>query len=99
MGKFNRKLSQLEAMYQVAGPVLKPERPATISHFIKTVFENSNDYGIAHLNKDWFIRYSDNNSSKAVNFVHNLLQENNQLISKKSILEGIELYKSENTNG
>jgi hypothetical protein len=99
VGKFNRKLSQLEATYQIAGPVLKVEDPAVISSFIKTVFENSEEYGLDQLNKDWFNRFSSIDSKRATNFVHNLLQESNQLISKKSILEGIELFNTENHDG
>ncbi len=95
MGKFNRKLSQLEAVYQIAGPVLKHEDPAVISTFIKNVFEHQEDYGLDQLSMDWFNRYSENDPKKAVNFVHNLLQENNQLVSKKSILEGIQLHQHE----
>lgn len=95
MGKFNRKLSQLEAVYQIAGPVLKQEDPAVISTFIKSAFENKNEYGLDQLSLDWFNRYSDSDPKKAVNFVHNLLQENNQLVSKKSILEGIQLHQHE----
>lgn len=99
MGKFNRKLSQLEATYQIAGPVLKEKNPAVIAAFIKTVFENSSEYGLGQLTRDWFSRFSSVDSKKATNFVHNLLQENEQLVSKKSILEGIAIYNMENSNG
>jgi len=95
LGKFNRKLSQLEAVYQIAGPVLKQKDPVVISTFIKTVFENKNEYGLNQLSLDWFNRYSSSDPKKAVNFVYNLLQENNQLISKKSIFEGIQLHQHE----
>lgn len=99
MRKFNRKLSQLEAVHGIAEPVLKYESPVVISSFIKYVFENKSEYGLDQLSDDWFNRYSETNSKESVNFIHNLLQENNQLISKKSILEGIELFKNGVQNG
>lgn len=99
MGKFNRKLSQLEAIYQIADPVLKAEDPVVISTFIKNVFEHSEDYGLNQLNNDWFNRFASIDKKHASTLVHNLLQQNNQLISKKSILEGIELYQTEISNG
>lgn len=92
MGKFNRKLSQLEAIYQIATPVLKTEDPVMISNFITTIFENNTYYELEHLTEHWFNQYALHNNVKATNFIYNILQENNQLISKKSILEGIKLH-------
>ena len=93
--KFNKYLSQLESMYQVAEPVVKKIDPIYISDFIHYIFEHQTDYHLEGLNKDWFMEYQKTDQTKAYNFVNNLLKENDHLISKSSIVEGIEIFKNE----
>ena len=94
MSRFNKQLSQLEAIYEVAEPVIKDIDPVHVSDFIHHVFENTDSYELSGLDKEWFHSYINLNESKAVNFVNNLLQNQGHLISKKSILEGVkEFYK------
>lgn len=85
VGKFNRKLSQLEAVYQIAAPVLKQCPPIELLSTIKTAIESSS------LNVDyaWFHNFALRDPYKATNFTQHLLQESGKLISKKSILESI----------
>lgn len=85
VGKFNRKLSQLEAVYQIAAPVLIPCSPIELIPTIKTALESSS------LNVDyaWFRNFAQRDPHKATNFTYHLLQESGKLISKKSILESI----------
>lgn len=96
MTKFNKRLSQLEATYQISKPVLTHESPTVISTFIKDMFKNSSKYDVlGELDKEWFSMYSSIDINKATNLIFNILQEHGYLISKKSILEGIYLYNKE----
>ena len=95
MPKFNKVLSQLEAIHQIAPPVVRQEDPILISDFIHHIFENANDYGINHLSKEWLNGMSNKDSSIAVNFVGNILEQQGHLLSRKSILEGINNFKQE----
>lgn len=95
MSQFNKQLSQLEAIYEVAEPVVKNIDPVHVSDFIHHIFENNNSHQLNGLDKEWFHSYINLNESKAVNFVNNLLQKQGHLISKKSILEGIKEFSKE----
>lgn len=89
MAKFNKILSQLEAIYGLENHVLEYESPDEISKFIHVVFENSQKYGLGNLNKSWFDRYSNTDPIKATNLIYNILQEQGEFISKKCIFESI----------
>jgi len=93
--KFNKQLSQLEAIYQVAKPVVKTAEPIHISDFIHHMFESQENIREAGLTKEWFFNYSTKNMGKAINFVNNVLQENDHIIAKKSILEGIQRFQKD----
>lgn len=84
---FNRALSQLEAIHQIGDPVLKVVDPSIVQNYIINIFEAGIDF-----TSDWFISLSERDISQSVNIIHNLLQESELLISKRSIMEGIELY-------
>ena len=92
MSRFNKHLSQLEAIYEVAEPVVKSTEPVHVSDFIHYVFENSDEYELKGLDKEWFCSYVNLNESKAVNFVNNLLQKQGHLVSRKSIMEGVSMF-------
>ena len=98
MPKFNKILSQLEAVHQIAKPVVRQEDPVMISDFIHHVFENADDYGVNHLSKDWLTSISSKDKKLAVNFVNGMLEQQGHLLSKKSILEGIDNFKQELEN-
>lgn len=98
MSRFNKKLSQLEAIYEVADPVLKPADPVHIADFIHHVFENSEKFGLMGLDKEWFCAYKNLNESKAINFVNNLLQGQGHLVNSQSILEGINNFIKEESD-
>ena len=87
MKKFNRKLSQLEAIYQVAKPVVKSQNPMTLSSSIQIALENSN-IGVDYT---WFQSLAKRDPKKATTFAQNLLQESGELVSRKSILESIQI--------
>ena len=55
-GAFNKYLSQLESVHQIAAPVCKPVDAVYVSDFIHAVFENKSDYGIGHtaFTEEWF---------------------------------------------
>ena len=89
MAKFNKILSQLEAVYEIENHILTYESPDEINKCINVVFENSHKYGIQDLDKGWFDRYSKIEPIKATNFIYNILQEQGELISKKCIFESI----------
>jgi len=95
MKKFNEKLSQLEATYGVAPPVVESQDSLKISDFIHHIFENQEKYNLKGLSKEWFIGLSGRDKKGSVNLINNVLQENGNLISKKSILEGIEHFKKD----
>ena len=87
MKKFNKKLSQLEAVYQVAGPVVEQAEPLQISDFIHHVFENQESYGVNwSLGPAQFVTTDD---------IFNLLEQRGHIVSKQVITEGIEIYKDE----
>ena len=94
MARFNKKLSQLEAVYQIAPPIVEVADPVQISDYIHHMFENKNEYGIEseELDKVWFVEFSGRNKNNASKFVHTALQESGFMISKQSILEGIEVF-------
>ena len=93
--KFNKILSQLEAIYQVSDPVVKQENPVYISDYIHNIFENQDKYNVKGLSKEWFINYINNNKKESVDFINNILESDGNVISKKSILEGIQIFQSE----
>ena len=99
MSRFNKQLSQLEAIYEVAEPVIKSTDPVHVSDFIHYVFENSDKYGLAGLDKEWFCNYKSINESRALNFINNLLQGQGHLVSQSSILEGVNKFVEEEKNG
>lgn len=99
MSRFNKHLSQLEAIFEVAEPVLKPADPIHVSDFIHHVFENSDAYGLEGLDKEWFCSYTSLNESNATNFINNLLQGDGHLINKPSITEGISNFIKDEKNG
>lgn len=88
MPRFNRKLSQLEAVYQVAPPVVKEESPEKIYNII-TESLDSQEY----LGNEWFNNLCETNLSSASLYVSSILENNNLLVSKQSILEAIKYYK------
>lgn len=91
---FNKNLSKLEAMFEVENEVVKKAAPLDISDFIHYVFDNPEKYKLEGITKEWFILESMKDSKKATSIIFNLLQENGFLVSKKSILEGIEVFKN-----
>ena len=91
---FNKNLSKLEAMFEVENEVVKKAIPLDISDFIHYVFDNPEKYKLEGLSKEWFILESIKDSKKATNIIFNLLQENGFLVSKKSILIGVEVFKN-----
>jgi hypothetical protein len=99
MSRFNKHLSQLEAIYEVATPVMKSADPVHVSDFIHYIFENTDTYDITGLDKDWFCAYTSINESKSVNFINNLLQGQGHLVTKESILEGINHFVKDESNG
>ena len=95
MSKFNKKLSQLEAMYEVASPVVKALPSTYVSDFIHHVFENQEQYNLECLSKQWFVDYTARSSQGSFKFVDGILQENGHYISRRSILEGIDQFATE----
>lgn len=82
-------------MFQIENQVAKTANPLDISDFIHHAFDNPTEYKLEGITKEWFILESIKHPSKATNIVFNLLQENGHIVSKKSILEGIEVFKNE----
>lgn len=96
MSKFNKKLSQMESIYNIAPPVVEQVEPVFVSDFIHHVFENSATYDIEPFSKKWFKNYASRSANGSFKFVDNLLQESGHIVSRKSILEGITEFSKEN---
>jgi len=94
MVRFNKKLSQLEAVHQVNNPTFQKADPTQLSDFIHHVFENQEQYKLGEVSKEWFLNLS-TDKKKATVFIDGLLQESGYMISKKSILESIEVFKKD----
>lgn len=93
--KFNKKLSQLEAIHRIAPPVCRNENSLNISDFIHHIFENQEKYDLQGMSKDWFVNFSKRDTKGSFNLINKILQESDNIISKKCILEGIEKFKSD----
>lgn len=93
--RFNKKMSQMESLYEVAKPVVQPVDPIFVSDFIHHAFENPAQYQLEGISKKWFQDLVSKDLPKATAMVDNLLQENGHLVSKNSILEGVEAFKND----
>ena len=91
MSNLNKKLAQLEAIYDINNTHRINVDGSVIESYINNIFENSSQYNIDGLTKDWFDVYKKKNPIKASNFVYNILKESGTLISKQSIFEAITL--------
>ena len=93
-GAFNKYLSQMESVHQIAPPVRKPVDAVYVSDFIHAVFENKSEYGIGNtaFSAEWFAEFSSRNKPVAEKFIDKILQENGHIISRKSLTEGIDRY-------
>ena len=89
MPNFNKKLAQLEAIYDINNHNHSNVDGGTIESYITTIFEHASDYGIDGLSTDWFNRLKKKNPIKATNFVYNVLKESGTILSKQSIFESI----------
>lgn len=94
MARFNKHLSQLEAIYGVAPAVVSQADPTHISDYIHHMFENKSEYGIEsdRLDKFWFVEFSHKNPKQAHKFVNNALNEAGHIVSHNSIMEGIQKF-------
>lgn len=93
-GRFNKILSQLECVYQIAPPVVESVNATNVSDFIHAVFENKDKYGIGNtsFSAEWFSDFSERCQPTAVKFIDRILNENGHSVSGKVILEGIAKY-------
>lgn len=100
MSRFNKVLSQLECIHQIAKPVTEQADPLLISDTIHHIFENKSAYGLNgnDLTVEWFAQFSERNPKHAMKFIDNILQENGHIVSKKCIIEAIDLYNKEFEN-
>lgn len=89
MANINKKLAQLEAIYDINNPHRINVDGSVIESYINNIFENASQYGIDGLTKDWFDVYKKKNPIKASNFVYNILKESGTLVSKQSIFESM----------
>ena len=89
MPNFNKKLAQLEAIYDINNHNQTNIDGGIIESYIKTIFENASQYGIDDISKDWFESYKKKNPIKASTFIHNVLKESGTIVSKQSIFESI----------
>jgi len=80
---FNKKLSQLESIYQIGKPI--KANPLHISDFVMHVFENQAMYNVKW-NPDTMV---------TAHTVHNLLESRGHNISIESIKEGIKILTNE----
>ena len=95
MKKFNKVLSMMESVYGISNkPIVESVDPIYVSDFIHTVFENKEQYGLANtdLSAEWFSSFSEKNKDKACSMIQTILQETGHIVSKKSIMEGIDKY-------
>ena len=88
MVKINKKLARLESVYQVAREI----DPVYVSDFIHYVFENKELFNLAGegVTEEWL-----GVTPKAFEFVDNMLRLKGFVVSEKSILEGLNIFKSE----
>ena len=89
MSKINKKLCQLEAIYELNNHISNKVDCDVIKSYIDVIFEHSNEYGINGLSKEWFDSYKKKSPIKASNFIYNVLRESGNTISKQSIFESI----------
>lgn len=93
-GQFNKRLSQLECVHRLAPPVCESIDPIFVSDFIHTVFENKSDYGLGEsaMSAEWFSTFSERNKPTASKLIDKILHENGHVVSRKSIMEGIDKF-------
>jgi len=91
LSNLNKKLAQLEAIYDINNHHRINVDGSVIESYINNIFENASQHGIDGLTKDWFDAFKKKNPVKASNFVYNILKESGTLISKQSIFESIRM--------
>jgi len=90
--KFNKHLSQFEAVYQVAPPVGVTADSVQISDFIHHLLENGEKYGLNDVDDDWFKFYASKHNKLAKNLVMSKLNESGHVVRMKSLNEGISQF-------
>ena len=96
--KFNKNLSQLEAMHQVAKPVFESAEPRQIADYVHHVCENNESYaGVVELKKESIIEacHLGNGEYEIVRIIGEILQENGHAVRKEVILEGLQLFRKD----
>ena len=92
---FNRYLSALEAVHGVGTPVVKTADPILVSDFIHYVFENAGEFNIDGFSKEWFSNLANKQPKKAISFIGGFLEEQGHLVSRNSLNEAINIFRSE----
>ena len=87
--RYNRHLSQLEAVYNVASPVGIVTEPVYVSDYIHSFLENQGT------DPEWFQFFSGKHPEKALELISSKLCESGQLVNLKCIAEGIETFRKE----
>lgn len=88
VSRFNKKLSQLEATYQIAGSVLISEKPDIIYQAMIESFNQPDSL------QGWFDNICNVNKNKAVRYVSSVMENKGKFVNSQSILEGIEYYRN-----
>lgn len=97
--RFNKRLSQLEAVYQIAPPVVHEHDKTNVSDFVHHIFENTEKYKLSDgMNEEWFVEYVKSCPKSAIKFVSNLLESSGHIVDQKCILEGLEEFKKESSD-
>jgi hypothetical protein len=93
-GAFNKFLSQMESVHQIAAPIRQSVDAVYVSDFIHTMFENKSEYGLGDttFTAEWFSDFSSRNKPVATKFIDKILQECGHIVSVKSLTEGIDRY-------
>ena len=89
MTNINKKLSQLEAIYELNNHSIPKVDRDSLNSYIDIIFEHSSEYGIEGLTRCWFDSLSKSSPIKASNFIYNVLHESGNTISKQSIFESL----------
>lgn len=93
--KFNKHLSQLEAVHQIASPIGVTVDALQISDYIHHMLENGEKYGLKDVDSDWFKFYANKHGDLASKLVMDKLCESGHIVNMKCLNEGIQTFLSE----
>lgn len=93
--KYNKYLSQLEAIYQIAPPVGLNVDPIYVSDYINHLLENGD---ISGSNEESFTYCINKHPNLAKKIINKKLNESGHIVNMKCLSEGIQQFLTESIN-